>query len=105
MKYFCGLKLKLLQFRTNLARELIFNPWLQASSVHSVEDNEVTAVKKRKSSRISMNLQHEFCSAPPYGKILRQTENGICPIRIRMKRRFAMVQDAKNKYVPIAHAM
>jgi len=62
MKYFCGLKLKLLQFRTNLARELIFNPWLQASSVQSEEDDEVTVVKKRKS------VQHEFCSALPYGK-------------------------------------
>ena len=105
MKYFCGLKLKLLQFRTNLARELIFNPWLQAPSAQSAEDEEVTVLKKRKSGRISMNIQHEFCSAPPYGKNLRQTENGFCPIRIRIKRRFAKVKDAKNKYVPIAHAV
>jgi len=96
MKYFCGLKLKLLQFRTNLARELIFNPWLQASSVQSGENDEVTVVKKRKSSSISMNIQHEFCSAPPYGKKLRQTENGFCPTRMRIKRRFAKVKDAKR---------
>ena len=68
MKYFSGLKLKLLQFRTNLARELIYNPWLQAPSAQSEEDDEVTVVKKRKSGRISMNTHHEFCSAPPYGK-------------------------------------
>ena len=68
MRYFCDLNMKLLDFRTNLARQLVYNPWLEKESAGLEKDDEVVNIKKRKSSRINMNLTHEFCSAPPFGK-------------------------------------
>ena len=69
MRYlFCDLNMKLLDFRTNLACQLVYNPWLEKESAGLEKDDEVVNIKKRKSSRINMDLTHEFCSAPPFGK-------------------------------------
>ncbi len=55
-----------LAFRTTLASELIFNPWLPTVNDGEDDVSSETQGQKRKSNRISMQIEHEFCSAPPY---------------------------------------
>ena len=48
MRYFCDLNMKLLDFRINLACQLVYNPWLEKESAGLEKDDEVVNVKKER---------------------------------------------------------